>query len=122
MYSFKDHVFRTLLHSNAGSLQDTIKIQLGLAVLLALRRPLGHKLDGVHLRPPDLDTGEGHAGALDADRPLDDVQPRTGIHPAASRGRSSCWVWLRQATAGLSSPSWPVRPPYAVQPAVSADR
>ena len=80
MYSFKDHVFRTLLRNNAGSLQDIIKIQLGLAVLLALRGPLGHKLDGVHLRLPDLDAGEGHARALDADRPLDDVQPRAGIH------------------------------------------
>ena len=55
-------------------------LPLGRAVLLALKRPLGHQLDGVHLRPPYLDTGEGHAHALDADRPLDDVQPRAGIH------------------------------------------
>ena len=80
MYSFKDYIFRTLLRYNAGSLQDTMKIHLGLAVLLALRRPLDHKLDGVHLRRPDLDAGEGHARTLDADRPLDNVQPRAGIH------------------------------------------
>ena len=41
IHSFKDSVFRTVIQNNAGSLQDTIKIQLGSAVLLALRWPLG---------------------------------------------------------------------------------
>ena len=65
---------------NARPLQDVFKIPLGRAVLLALRRSLGYKLDGVHLRPPHLDAGEGHARTLDADGPLDDVQPRKGTH------------------------------------------
>jgi len=80
MYSFENNVLRTLRRHNTRPLQDIFKIPLGRAVLLALRRSLGHKLDGVHLRPPHLDAGEGHARALDADRPLDDVQPRAGIH------------------------------------------
>ena len=82
MYSFGDNGFRTLRRHNARPLQDVFKISFGRAVILALRRPLGHKLDGVHLRPPHLDTGEGHARALDADRLLDDVQDRRS--PAAS--------------------------------------
>ena len=57
MYSFKDNVFCTLALYNAGSLQDIIKIPLGRAVLLALRRSLGRKLDGVHLRPLHFDAG-----------------------------------------------------------------
>ena len=66
MYSFKDYIFRTLLRYNAGSLQDICKIPLGCAVLLALWRSFGRNLDGVHLRPPHLDAGEGHARTLNA--------------------------------------------------------
>ena len=80
MYSFKSNILSTLVRHNAGSLQDTIKIQFGLAVLFALGRPLGHKLHGVHLRPLDLGVGERHACAFNADRSLDDVQPRAGIY------------------------------------------
>ena len=67
MYSFKDNAFCTLALYNAGSLQDIIKIPLGHAVLLARGRFLGRELDGVHLRPLHLDTGEGHPRTLDAD-------------------------------------------------------
>ena len=70
MSSFKDNVFCTLALYNAGSLHDIIKIQLGHAVLLARGRSLGRDLDGVHLRLLHLDTGEGHPGTFDADRPL----------------------------------------------------
>ena len=80
MYSFKNNVLQTLRRYNTSPLQDVFKIPLGCAVLLALKRPLGHKLDGVHLCPPDLDMGKGQACALDAERPLDNVQPRTCIH------------------------------------------
>ena len=55
MTSFKDNVFGALSLYNAGSLQDIIKIPLGLAVLLARGRSLGGELDGVHLRPLHLD-------------------------------------------------------------------
>ena len=79
MYSFEDNVFYTLRRHNAGPLQDIFKIPLGRAVLLASGRSLGRELDGVHLRPLYLDTGEGHPRTFDADRPLDDVKPRAGI-------------------------------------------
>ena len=78
MYSFKDYIFRTLLRYNAGSLQDIAKISLGRAVLLAHGRSLGRELDGVHLRPLNFDTGEGHPGTFDTDRPLDGVKPGAG--------------------------------------------
>ena len=55
MYSFKDYILRTLLHHNAGSLQDIAEISLGRAVLLARGRSLGRDRDGVHLRPLHLD-------------------------------------------------------------------
>ena len=79
MTSFKDNVFGALALYNAGSLQDIIKILLRLAVLLARGRSLGRELDGVHLRPLHLDTGEGHPRTFDADRPLDGIKPREGI-------------------------------------------
>jgi len=101
MYSFKNNVFCTLRRHNARPLQDVFKISLGRAVLLALGRPLGHKLDGVHLRPPDLDVGKGHTRALDADGPLDGVQPRTVIHQPLHEA---------EVTAGYSF-GWP-QPDY----------
>ena len=73
MYSFKDYILSTLLRHSAGSLQDIFKIQLGHAVLLARGRSLGRNLHGVHLHPVHLDSGEGHAHAFDADRPLDGI-------------------------------------------------
>ena len=65
---------------NTRPLQDVFKIPFGRAVLLALRRSLGHKLDGVHLRPPYIDAVEGRVHSLNADRLLDDIQLRAGIH------------------------------------------
>ena len=47
-------------------------------MLLALWRPPG-QLDGVHLRPPHLATGKGHARTFDTDRPLGGVKPGAGI-------------------------------------------
>ena len=80
MYSFKNNVLSTLLRHNAGSLQNIFKIPLGRAVLLARGRSFGRKLDGVHLRPLYLDTGEGHPRTFDADGVLDDLEPWTGLH------------------------------------------
>ena len=79
MYSFKNNVLPTLHCYSARPLQDIHKIVLGCAVLLALWRPPG-QLDGVHLRPPHLATGEGHARTFNTGRSLDDVQPRTSVH------------------------------------------
>ena len=79
MYSFKHDVLSTLPRYNAGSLQDVVKISLGRAVLLAFGWSFGRELDGIHLRPLHLDTGKGHPGTFDTDRPLDGVKPRAGI-------------------------------------------
>ena len=78
MYSWEYDILGTLLRHKAGSLQDTVKVQFGSAVLLALRRPLGHQLRGVHLRPMHLSAGKGHPRAFDSDRPLDGFKPRAG--------------------------------------------
>ena len=78
MYSFKDNVFCALALYNAGSLRDIIKIPLGRTVLLACGRSLGCKLDGIHLRPLHLGTGEGHPGTFDADRSLYGIKPGAG--------------------------------------------
>ena len=79
MYSFKNNVLSTLLRYSTGSLQDIVKIPLERAVLLASERSFGHELDGIHLRPPDLDIGEGQTRAFNADGLLDDFQPWAGI-------------------------------------------
>ena len=47
-------------------------------MLLAHGRSLGRELDGVHLRPLHLDTGEGHPRTFDVDRSLDGIKPRAG--------------------------------------------
>ena len=101
MHLFKNNVLRTLRRYNTRPLQDVSKIPLGCAVLRALGWPLGHNLDGVHLRPPDLDAGEGHTRALGADGPLDGVQPRSGIHQPLHEA---------EVTAGYSF-GWP-QPDY----------
>ena len=79
MSSFKDNVFRILALYNVIPLEDIIKISLRRAVLHASGRSLGRELDGVHLRPLHLDTGEGHPHTFNTDRPLDGVKPRAGI-------------------------------------------
>ena len=61
MPSGKYNVFGTLIRHKAGSLQYTFIVQLGLAVLLTLRRPLSHQLLRVKLPPMHFCTGERHA-------------------------------------------------------------
>ena len=89
MYSWKYNILSTLLHHKAGPLQDIVKIQLGGAVLLARGRSLGRELDGVHLRPLHLDTGEGHPCTFDADRPLDGIKPGVDINQQLLRAREA---------------------------------
>ena len=62
--SFKYYIFRTLVRYKTGTLQDTLIIYLGVAMLLALRRPLIHQLHGVHLGPVHLRTGESPVGNM----------------------------------------------------------
>ena len=68
MFSWEYDILGTLLRHKAGSLQDTVEIQLGSTMLLALRWPLGHQLLGIHLRPVRLD------------RPLHGFKPWAGTH------------------------------------------
>ena len=63
-----------------GTLQDTLIVHLGVAMLLALRRPFLHQLHDVHLGLVHLRTGDSPACTFDADGPLDDFQPWAGIH------------------------------------------
>ena len=44
MFSWEYSILRTLLRHKAGSLQDTVIIQLGLAVLFSFGRSFGHQL------------------------------------------------------------------------------
>ena len=90
-----------MIRNNAGPLQDIAKVSLGCVVLPALRRPLGRQLDGVHLRPSDLDIGEGQTRVFNAEGPLDDVQPRIGINQPLHKA---------EVTAGYSF-GWP-QPDY----------
>ena len=67
MFSWEYDILGTLLRHKAGSLQDTVKIQFGSAVLLSLRWPLGHQLLGIHLRPVHLGAGKSHPRTFNAD-------------------------------------------------------
>ena len=80
MFSWEYDILRTLLRRKAGALQDTIKIELGSTMLLALRRSLGHQLLGIQLRPMCLDAGKGHMRTFNTDRPLHGFEPRTGTY------------------------------------------
>ena len=74
MYSFKDYILGTLLCRKVGALQDTVIINFGSVVLLALRWTLGHQRRGVHLQPMHLCTGKGHPRTFNANRPLYDFK------------------------------------------------
>ena len=76
----KYYIFHTLVRYKTGTLQDTLIIHLGVAMLLALRRPLLHQLLSVHLGPVHLCTSKSPAGTFDTDGPLDDFQPWASIH------------------------------------------
>ena len=78
--SFKNYVFATFICQGASTLHNTIKILLGDAMRLALRRPVLHQLLRIQLALMHLRTGKGPAGTLNANGSLDDFQSRTGIH------------------------------------------
>src|SRR3954469_2448604 len=76
----KYYIFSTFVRHKAGALQDALIIHLGLAMLLALRWPVLHKLLRIHLAPVHLSTGKRPTGTFDADGALDDFKPWTGVH------------------------------------------
>ena len=78
MLSWENDILGTLLRHKAGSLHDTVIVLLGLAMLLALGRTLGHQLRGIHLHPVRLGAGESHPRTFNAHLPLDGIMPRAG--------------------------------------------
>ena len=73
IHSFKHDILRTQAIYNAGYFKDIVEILLRRTMLLACGRSLGCKTGGIHLCPLYLDTGEGHPGTFDVDRPLDSI-------------------------------------------------
>ena len=94
MHSFKDYILCTLLRHKAGSLHDTVIIFFGSAVLLALRRPLGHQRRGVHLHPMHLCTGKGDPRTFNANRPLYDLKSWAGTHKTLHEIQVAAGHWL----------------------------
>ena len=64
MFSWEYDILRTLLRHKAGPHQDTIKIELGSKMLLALWRPLSHQLLRVIGGAGEDGAGHGPGGAL----------------------------------------------------------
>ena len=65
--SFKNGVLGTLIGHETSTLHNAIIVHLGMAMRLALRRPVLHQLLCIQLAPMHLDAGKGPAGTLDAD-------------------------------------------------------
>ena len=76
----KNYIFGAFTRYKAGTLQDALIIHLGLAILLAQRWSVRHKLLSVHLAPVHFSTGKGPMGTFDADGALDYFKSWTGIH------------------------------------------
>ena len=56
------------IRHKAGTLQNALIIQLGLAMLFARRWPILHKLLSIQLAPVHLSTGKGPTGTFNAER------------------------------------------------------
>ena len=78
MLSWEKNILGTLLRHKAGSLHDTVIVHLGLAMLLARGRTVGHLLRGIH-RPVHVGVGESHPRTFNANQPLDGIKLRAGI-------------------------------------------
>ena len=78
--SLKYYTFGTFILHKAGTRKNILIVVLRLAMLLPRRRPVPHKLLTVQLTPVHLRTGKGPTGSFDADGPLDDLEPWTGLH------------------------------------------
>ena len=93
--SGKYSVFGTLIRHKAGSFQDTLIVQLGLAMLLALRWSLSHQLLSIKLPPVHLRTGKRHPGTLYTNRSLNDFKPRASTNNPLHESEVTAWNWLR---------------------------
>ena len=78
--SFKNGVLGTLIGHETSTLHNAIIVQIGMAMHLALRRPVLDQLLCIQLAPMHLRTGKGPTGTLNANGSFDDFQSRTGIH------------------------------------------
>ena len=78
--SFKNGVLGTFVSHETSTLHNAIIVQLGMAMRLALWRPVLDQLLCIHLAPMHFDAGKGPAGTLDAHGSLDHLKPRAGIH------------------------------------------
>ena len=76
----KNYILGTLIRHKAGTLQDALIIQLGLAMLLPLRWPICHQLLSIRLASVHFNMGKGPTGAFDTYGVLDDFKPWTAIH------------------------------------------
>ena len=76
----KNYIHGTFIRHKAGTLQNALIIRLGLAMLLAWRWPVLHKLLSIQLALVHLRTGKRPTGTLDAYGALDDFEPWTGLH------------------------------------------
>ena len=76
----KNYILGTFIRHKAGTLQDTLIIHLGPAMLLSLRWPICHQLLSIQLALVYFRMGKGPTGAFDAYRAFDDFKPWTGIH------------------------------------------
>ena len=80
VHSLQDRVLGTFIGHETSALHNAIIVHLGMAMRLALRRPVLHQLLRIQLAPMHLRAGKGLAGTLNANGSLDDFEPRTGIH------------------------------------------
>ena len=78
--SFKNGVLGTFVSHETSTLHNAIIVHLGMAMRLALRRPVLHQLLRIQLAPMHLGAGKGPAGTLNANGSLENFKPRTGIH------------------------------------------
>ena len=78
--SFKNGVLGTFVSHETSTLHNAIIVHLGMAMHLALRRPVLDQLLRIQLAPMHLDAGKGLVGTFNANESLDDFQSRTCIH------------------------------------------
>src|SRR3954471_24568048 len=76
----KYYILGTFIRHKAGTLQDTLVIHLGVAMLLALRWPVLHKLLRIHLSPVHFSASKRPTGTFDAEGALDDFKPWTSVY------------------------------------------
>ena len=74
--SFKNGVLGTFIGHETSTLHNAIIVHLGVAMRLALRRPVLHQLLRIQLAPMHLRTVKGPAGTLNANGSFDHFQSR----------------------------------------------